>query len=75
MTELTLHGCGVAFQTRVGVEKELAEGRLIFLPIRDPHLRRRKLMLMTRARARLSGAGISQKSDRREPRRAPLMLP
>ena len=54
MTELVLHGCGLAFQTRVGIEKELAEGKLVFLRIRDSRLAPRKLMLMARSRERRS---------------------
>ncbi len=71
MTELTLHGCGVAFQTRVGVEKELAERKLVFLPLRDSRLRPRKLKLMVRTHARLSHAAnalvdmIARNLDRR----------
>jgi DNA-binding transcriptional LysR family regulator len=61
MTELTLHGCGIAFQTRVGVEKELAERQLVFLPLRDSRLRPRKLVLMERSHARLSHANVALK--------------
>jgi DNA-binding transcriptional LysR family regulator len=61
MTELTLHGCGIAFQTRVGVEKELAERKLMFLPLRDSRLRPRKLVLMARSQARLSHAAAAFK--------------
>lgn len=50
MTELVLHGCGIAFQTRVGIEKELAEGKLVFVRVRDSRLRPRKLTLMARSR-------------------------
>jgi DNA-binding transcriptional LysR family regulator len=56
MTELALHGCGIAFQTRLGVESELEQGKLVFLPLRDPRLRPRKLVLMARSRAHLSDA-------------------
>lgn len=61
MIELTLRGGGIAFQTRVGVEKELAEGKLKFLPLRVPRLRPRRLTLLARARAPLSGAAAALK--------------
>jgi DNA-binding transcriptional LysR family regulator len=56
MIELTLRGGGIAFQTRVGVEKELAEGKLKFLRLHVPRLRPRRLMLLGRNRAPLSDA-------------------
>jgi DNA-binding transcriptional LysR family regulator len=59
MIELTLRGGGIAFQTRVGVEKELAEGKLKFLPLRAPRLRPRRLMLLARIRAPLSDAAAA----------------
>jgi DNA-binding transcriptional LysR family regulator len=61
MVELTLRGGGIAFQTRVGVEKELAEGKLKFLPLRAPRLRPRRLMLLARTHAPLSGAAAALK--------------
>jgi DNA-binding transcriptional LysR family regulator len=41
---------GVAFQTRVGVESELLRGELLFVPLRDPALRPRRLLLASRAK-------------------------
>lgn len=56
MTDFALRGHGAAFQTRVGVERELERGSLIFLPLADPQLRPRKLLLIGRAKAHLPGA-------------------
>jgi len=33
MQELAIRGHGIAFQTRVGLERRLAEGSLVFVPI------------------------------------------
>jgi DNA-binding transcriptional LysR family regulator len=41
---------GVAFQTRVGVESELRRKELVFVPLRDPALRPRRLLLASRAK-------------------------
>jgi DNA-binding transcriptional LysR family regulator len=54
MIDLALRDRGVAFQTRVGVEREIANGDLVFVPIRDPQLRPRKLLLISRSKARIS---------------------
>jgi DNA-binding transcriptional LysR family regulator len=54
MTAMSIHGCGVAFQTRIGVETELARGDLVFVPLRDPHLGSRELVLAARPPAHLS---------------------
>jgi len=56
MTDFALRGHGATFQTRVGVERELARGSLIFLPLNDPQLRPRRLLLIARAKAHLPGA-------------------
>ncbi|NVO12662.1 MAG: LysR family transcriptional regulator [Rhodoplanes sp.] len=53
MSDLAVRGHGVTFQTRVGVEHELDAGRLVFVPLADPRLRPRKLMLVARAKAHL----------------------
>jgi DNA-binding transcriptional LysR family regulator len=42
---------GVAFQTRVGVENELARRELLFVPLRDPSLRPRRLLLASRSKS------------------------
>jgi len=59
MTALAVHGCGVAFQTRVGVEGELARGDLVFLPLREPQLRPRKLILAARSKGHLPRASAA----------------
>lgn len=56
MVELATRGLGVALQTRVGVEREIARGELVFVPVRDPKLRPRKLMLITRPKGEISEA-------------------
>jgi DNA-binding transcriptional LysR family regulator len=56
MTDLTLRKQGLTMQTRVGVERELARKDLVFVPISDPQLRARKLLLVARSKAHLPGA-------------------
>ncbi len=56
MTDLALSGHGATFQTRVGVEREIEGGKLVFIPLSDPQLRPRKLLLIGRAKAHLPGA-------------------
>lgn len=56
MVDLALDGAGIALQTRLGVEREIAEGRLVFVPVTDPKLKPRKLLLVARGRARISEA-------------------
>jgi DNA-binding transcriptional LysR family regulator len=53
MSAIAVRGHGVTFQTRVGVERELAQGDLVFIPLIDPSLRPRKLMLIARAKVHL----------------------
>lgn len=53
MAELAVRGHGVTFQSRVGVERELARGELVFIPLTDPQLRPRKLVLIARAKVHL----------------------
>ncbi|HWJ74728.1 MAG TPA: LysR family transcriptional regulator [Kaistia sp.] len=59
MVDLACRGLGVALQTRVGVEREVAEGRLAFVPIRDPRLKPRRLTLVTRAKGETSDAATA----------------
>jgi DNA-binding transcriptional LysR family regulator len=54
MIDLAARGQGVAFQTRVGAEREIAGGALVFVPIRDVQLKPRKLLLISRAKAHMS---------------------
>ncbi|WP_375465492.1 LysR family transcriptional regulator [uncultured Methylobacterium sp.] len=57
MVALALCGAGIALQTRLGVEREIADGRLTFVPLSDPKLRPRRLVLLARGRDRISEAG------------------
>lgn len=52
-------GQGVTFQTRVGVEDELHDGQLVFLPLVDKELRPRQLSLMAPLQGQLSDAPAS----------------
>jgi DNA-binding transcriptional LysR family regulator len=56
MADLAMRGNGVALQTRVGVQREIRSGALVFVPLRDPKLRPRKLMLLSRAKSGMSEA-------------------
>lgn len=56
MIDLARRGLGNIMQTRVGVEREIGSGELIFIPLRDPKLQPRRLMLMSRAKAEISDA-------------------
>lgn len=56
MIDLARRGLGNIMQTRVGVEREVRSGELIFIPLRDPKLQPRRLMLMSRAKAEISDA-------------------
>jgi DNA-binding transcriptional LysR family regulator len=56
MIELAKLDLGTVLQTRIGVEAELAEGSLIFVPLRDPKIPPRRLMLLTRPEREMSDA-------------------
>ncbi|TYC58987.1 LysR family transcriptional regulator [Rhodobacterales bacterium] len=56
MIDLARRGMGAIMQTRVGVEQEVRNGELIFIPLRDPKLQPRRLMLMSRAKLEISDA-------------------
>jgi DNA-binding transcriptional LysR family regulator len=49
LIECTRHGHGVTFQTPVGAERELANGDLNFIPLREFKRKPRKLLLVTRS--------------------------
>lgn len=59
MVELARRNQVLALQTRVGVEQELAEGSLIFVPLADSRLPNRKLMLLSRAAKEMSDAATA----------------
>jgi len=56
MIDLARCGCGIIMQARVGVEREVENGELLFIPLSDPKLQMRRLMLMSRAKAEISEA-------------------
>jgi DNA-binding transcriptional LysR family regulator len=56
MIDLAKRGLGTVLQTRVGLEQYIAEGSLKFLPLRDPKLQGRKLMLLCRPEKEMSHA-------------------
>jgi DNA-binding transcriptional LysR family regulator len=56
MVELALRDLGLVLQTRVGVEQELAQGLLVFVPLTDTRLPNRKLMLLSRSTKEMSDA-------------------
>jgi DNA-binding transcriptional LysR family regulator len=56
MADFALRGLGTTFQTRVGVERELERRELVFIPLSDPQLRPRKLLLIARSKVHLPEA-------------------
>ena len=56
MVDLARRDLGTVLQTRVGIEQELAEGTLAFVPIRDVRLPPRKLMLLSRSEKEMPDA-------------------
>ncbi|MGQ9368694.1 LysR family transcriptional regulator [Azospirillum sp. ST 5-10] len=54
LIHFAVQGYGVTFQTRLGAERELSEGRLVFLALRERGLRPRELVLAARANGQLS---------------------
>lgn len=56
MTELARRELGVALQTRIGVESEIEDGSLVFVPLRDPRVAPHGLSLLTRPEREMSDA-------------------
>ncbi|MCM2400607.1 LysR family transcriptional regulator [Rhizobium sp. S153] len=56
MVDLAKRNLGTVLQTRVGVEQELGEGTLKFVPLVDSRLPPRKLMLLSRSEKEMSDA-------------------
>ncbi|CZT37474.1 LysR family transcriptional regulator [Rhizobium sp. 9140] len=56
MTDLAKRDLGLVLQTRVGIEQDIAESTLGFVPLRDPKLSLRKLMLLSRTEKEMSPA-------------------
>jgi DNA-binding transcriptional LysR family regulator len=49
MVDLANMNLGTVLQTRVGIEREIADGTLVFVPVRDPKIAPRRLMLLARS--------------------------
>ncbi|PWE57458.1 LysR family transcriptional regulator [Metarhizobium album] len=56
MIEMAKRGLGTVLQTRVGIEQEIADGALIFVPLRDSKFNPRKLMLLSRSEKEMPDA-------------------
>lgn len=56
MVEMANMGLGTVLQTRVGIEHEIAAGTLRFVPLRDPKINPRRLMLLARSEKEISDA-------------------
>jgi DNA-binding transcriptional LysR family regulator len=56
MVDLAKRDLGTVLQTRVGIEQEIAEGTLTFVPLIDNRLPLRKLMLLSRSEKEVSDA-------------------
>jgi DNA-binding transcriptional LysR family regulator len=50
---------GMVLQTRVGIECEIANGTLTFIPLRDPRISPRRLMLLARPEKEMSDAALA----------------
>lgn len=59
LIDFTVNGDGVTFQTRVGVERELERGDLVFVPLLDRSLKPRKLTLIAAGHGQLPEAPAS----------------
>jgi len=56
MVEMANMNLGTVLQTRVGIEREIAEGTLRFVPLRDPNINPRRLLLLARSEKEMSDA-------------------
>jgi DNA-binding transcriptional LysR family regulator len=59
MIELANMDLGIVLQTRVGIEREIADGTLTFIPLRDPKINPRRLMLLVRPEKEMSDAALA----------------
>lgn len=59
MIEMANMDLGIVLQTRVGIEREIADGDLIFVPLRDPKISPRRLMLLARPEKEMSDAALA----------------
>jgi DNA-binding transcriptional LysR family regulator len=56
MTEMARLNLGVVLQTKLGIEPEVAEGSLVFVPLRDSRMNPHRLMLLARPEREMSDA-------------------
>lgn len=56
MIDLAKRDLGTVLQTRVGIEQEIADGTLTFVPLHDAKVNPRKLMLLSRSEKEMSDA-------------------
>lgn len=57
MSRLAMAGAGVAVKTRIGIEREIRDGVLVFVPLRDLAAKTQRLVLFTRHGSPLPPAG------------------
>ncbi|WP_210527652.1 LysR family transcriptional regulator [Rubellimicrobium arenae] len=56
MIDLAARGLGTILQTRMGVEREIERGDLVFVPLADSRLHPRRLQLLSRPKSEISEA-------------------
>lgn len=56
MADLARRNLGIALQTSIGIERELAQGSLVFVPLRDAKIPPRRLMVLARGEREMSEA-------------------
>ena len=56
MIDLATRGLGTILQTKMGVQAEIARGQLVFIPLADPGLGLRRLLLVSRPKGEISEA-------------------
>ncbi len=56
MVDMASMNLGTVLQTRVGIEREITNGTLTFVPLRDPKINPRRLMLLARSEKEMSEA-------------------
>lgn len=59
MVALAHMNLGTVLQTRVGIEREIAAGALVFVPLRDPKISPRRLMLLARSEKEMPDAATA----------------
>jgi len=59
MIDMANMDLGIVLQTRVGIECEIANGTLTFIPLRDPKISPRRLMLLARPEKEMSDAALA----------------